>query len=263
MYLLALWSELVRRNRLLTFSGLAYLFLFIILVLVALFDSTVILGINRWIKPMKFAISIAIFQWTMGWLMKHLEARRDKVRLISRGIVMTMLAEIIPIVAQPARGKLSHFNQETAFDAAVFSFMGIMILINTILVLYALVLFFTVPSGLPKAYLWGIRYGMIIFFLASIEGGLIAIFLRHSVGAPDGGPGLPFINWSTQGGDLRVAHFIGLHALQVLPIFGYLIDRNKNTRAVALTTAVAVIYLAITALTFAQALMGRPLIGLE
>ncbi|HZS08632.1 MAG TPA: hypothetical protein VFD58_27610 [Blastocatellia bacterium] len=262
MKIAELWAELLRRNRVLAISGLCYLVLFLALAVVALFDSTLVMGINRWIKPMKFALSIAIFQWTLGWLMKHLEARRDKVRIISRGVAITMLAEIIPIAGQAARGRISHFNADSPFDAAVFAFMGVMIALNTLLLIYTLTLFFTTPVKVPKSYLWGIRLGLLLFIVFSLEGGAMVARLGHSVGVPDGGPGVPFINWSTRGGDLRIAHFVGLHALQVLPLTGFLLHRFRAVRPVGWTFAVAFAYGAMAVLLFVWAMMGRPLLAL-
>ncbi len=263
----ALWSELWQRNRLLAISGLGYLLLFSVLAIIAAFDATTILGINRWIKPMKFAISIAVFQWTMAWLLAHLKAKPGAVRLITRGIIITMLAEIIPTVGQAARGTTSHFNVTTPFDGAVFSFMGVMIVLNTLLIIYMIVLFFRVPVKIPAAYLWGIRLGLIIFVLASIEGGLMAAMLRHSIGVADGGAGLPFVNWSVRGGDLRVAHFVGLHALQVLPFVGFLLGRFGKQlsaiRPVTLTIGFAAVYALLTAWLFIEAMAGRPMLALN
>ncbi len=267
MNITALWSELLRRNRLLAIAGLGYVLLFSVLAVIAAFDAMTILGINRWIKPMKFAISIAVFQWTMAWLLAYLNTKPQAVRLITWGIIITMLAEIMPIVGQAARGTTSHFNVTTPFDGAIFSLMGVMILINTLLIVYALMLFFTTPVNLPAAYLWGIRLGLIIFVLASIEGGLMAAMLHHSIGVADGGAGLPFVNWSTRGGDLRIAHFVGLHALQVLPFVGFLLDRFGKQlsaiRPVTLTIGFAAVYALLTACLFIQAMAGRPLLALS
>lgn len=262
-----LWADLVAGNRLLAWSGLGYLVLFAVLAVVSQFDDTTVLGINRWIKPMKFAISIAIFQWTMAWLMRSIEGANVGVRLVSWVIFAAMLAEIVPIIGQAARGRLSHFNVATAFDGAVFILMGVMIGISTLATVYALVLFFTNPGPIPPAYLWGIRIGLLLFIVFSVEGGLMASRLAHSVGVPDGGPGLPFVNWSTRGGDLRIAHFVGIHALQAIPIVGFLLgrlgDRMTPVNAVWLTIVFGVVYAAVTSWLFLQALAGRPFIAMK
>ncbi|MGE0101633.1 MAG: hypothetical protein AB7H86_07850 [Blastocatellales bacterium] len=262
-----IWSELLASNRLLAISGAGYVALFAVLAVVAQFDDTTVLGINRWIKPMKFAISIAIFQWTMAWLMRSLEGANNGIRVISWVIFAAMLAEIVPIVGQAARGRLSHFNVSTAFDGAVFAMMGMMIGISTLATIYALVLFFTNPGRIPPAYLWGIRIGLLLFIVFSVEGGLMASRLAHTVGAPDGGPGLPFFNWSTRGGDLRIAHFVGIHALQAILLVGFLLgrlgDRMTPVNAVWLTVVFGVVYAAVTSWLFLQALAGRPLLTLK
>ncbi len=49
----------------------------------------------------------------------------------------------------------------------------------------------------------------------------------HTVDAPDGVHGLPFVNWSTAFGDLRVAHFFALHSLQAFPLLGLLISHTS------------------------------------
>jgi hypothetical protein len=89
--------------------------------------------------------------------------------------------------------------------------------------------------------------------------------MAHSVPRPDGGPGLPFVNWSTTTGDLRVAHFVGLHALQALPLAGYLLDRSATISRVARTRWVAALagaWLVVMGAAFMLALRGRPLVGI-
>jgi hypothetical protein len=233
--------------------------LFVLLALAAAFDDTAILGINRWIKPMKFAISIAIFTATMAWLLEYLRESERAVRGISRTIAVTMIGELVLITLQAARGVRSHFNDTSAFNGIVFSTMGALITINTIAAGYALYLFLRRPSAIRGAALAGVRGGLLIFVLASLQGFLMVGRGAHSVGIHDGGPGLPFVNWSTGAGDLRVAHFFGMHALQALPLLGFWIERRGHAVAWLRTTAAA--YFVIYAALVAQALAGRPLLS--
>jgi hypothetical protein len=134
--------------------------------------------------------------------------------------------------------------------------MGTTILINTL----AMVLFFAIirKDSPPQraAYIWGIRLGVLIFLLASAEGAIIVSNNAHTVGAADGGPGLPFVNWSTQYGDLRVAHFFGMHAMQLLPLIGFLF-RSRN-----LVVATSIVWVAAMGGLLLMALRGQPLLAL-
>lgn len=253
-------AELWSRNRLLAATSLANAALLVVLLLAALVDDTPILGINRWIKPMKFAISIAIFTGTMAWILAYLERSDRAVRGISRVVAATMFGEIALITMQAARGLRSHFNYETSLDNAIFQTMGAMIVVNTIAIGYAAYLFSRRSSKVSGAHLTGVRLGLIVFVLGSLVGAIMAVHDSHGVGVRDGGPGLPIVNWSTDGGDLRVAHFVGLHALQALPVAGWWLDRRRIAAARRLMRAAAFAWAFVTALLLAQALAGRPLV---
>ena len=111
-------------------------------------------------------------------------------------------------------------------------------------------------------YLWGVRLGVSLFVIASWLGFVIVANNGHTVPAPDGGPGLPFVNWSTTGGDLRIVHFFGMHAMQALPILGFLLDRSGIGAGRNVMVATAVVWLAAMGGLLMLALQGRPLLAL-
>lgn len=252
--------RLIHDQKVLIASGALCFGGLIVLVVISMFDSYEILGINRWIKPMKFCISIAIYLWTLAAYLHFVPGRGRAKKVIAWGASLLMVGEIVLIIMQAARKTTSHFNIATAFDNAVFSTMGMMIVVNTLLITYLLVIYFRERIDLPRSVLWGMRIGMAIFLLAAAEGAYMSVYLAHSVGVPDGGPGLPLVNWSTTGGDLRAAHFIGMHALQAVPVFGFAAEKLRPGAAVVLTIGFGALYLAVFAGTFIQALLGRPII---
>ena len=138
-----------------------------------------------------------------------------------------------------------------------------MIANNTVFVLVLLIFFLIRRYDLPRPYLWGIRSGLVIFLVASAIGGVMIAHGSHSVGIKDGGPGLPIVNWSTKGGDLRAAHFLGLHALQVLPIVGFLISRHrswKTSQKTAYVLALSGAYALLIGFLYFQAIQGLPVL---
>ena len=230
---------------------------------------------------MKFMTSITIFLWTVAWFMPDTEPKPRARAVVRWTIAVAMLAEIAMITTQAARGTTSHFNVATMFDNVAFSIMGVGVMFNTA----AMVLFlWIVRRDTPPAragYIWGIRVGLVMFLLASLQGTLIIGNAAHTVGAPDGGRGLPFVNWSTQYGDLRVAHFAAMHAMQGLPLLGFLLDRATRGRGITargitvrgdepsgssiprnVVIAAGILWVAVTGGLLFMALQGRPLLAL-
>jgi hypothetical protein len=259
------FSELRRRNRVLALLGWLNLAALAVILAVAPFDARTVAGLNPWVKPSKFLTSITAYVWTLAWLTRYVSAYRHSVRLISWGTVFVFVGEMVCIITQAARGRTSHFNVATPFDAAVFNTMGALIALNTLLVLFTQLLFLRPVERPAPAYLWGIRAGLLLFFFGSLEGIAIVLNGAHTVGAPDGGPGLPFVNWSTRAGDLRAAHFLAFHALQLLPLAGFCLSRFKPDwtprRQTACVLALAVVYALCVSLVFWQATAGRPLLS--
>lgn len=247
-------SQLHRRNKLLTRLGwLFWLLAFICTILYQAQPNNLITGINAWIKPFKFAASIALFSWTMAWFLHYLSDKKA-VHRYSIMVVVVMLIEQGIIMTQAFRGEKSHFNVSSSLHTILFAIMGVAITLLTVWTGYMTYLFFKQKTfTISSTYLWGIRLGMIFFVLFSFEGGLMAQRLAHSVGGPDGSPGLPLLNWSRDLGDLRVAHFFGIHALQLLPLAGRYLT-TKSTQLFVL----AALYFIMVMVYFVEALLGVP-----
>ena len=89
--------------------------------------------------------------------------------------------------------------------------------------------------------------------------------MAHAIGVEDGGHGLPFLNWSTEGGDLRAAHFFGLHALQIFPIVTHLIitKTNLGTRTrMLILLLLTLVFVSALSYIFTQAMNGHPLVNI-
>ncbi len=247
--------ELKRRNALLFWFGLFNLTVAIVCLILMPFEETQILGVNRWLKPFKFYSSVGIMVLTMGWLLYYLHHAK-KIRTYSWLIVITMFFENGLIIAQAIRKTTSHFNATSALNGMVFSLMGMLIAIFTITVIFVCISFFRQKQfSILTPYVWGIRLGLLFFIIFSLEGGLMVGLLKHTIGGPDGGPGLPLVNWSSQYGDLRIAHFTGIHSLQVLPLFGNYFAKTKKQ-----TIFFSVVYFLFASALFLQAMNGIPLL---
>jgi hypothetical protein len=202
-----------------------------------------------------FLLTVGLMRWGLGE-----GVSRSKVWL-GWGFGVAMIVENSVIALQSARGVRSHMNFSTPLDAGLFAVMGVAILVSTVGVGWLLSLWMQTSAGVEIAVVWGIRLGLLMLLLGSLEGVRMVMYGGHTVGAADGSAGLPFLNWSTRYGDMRIAHFFALHALQVFPVAGMALagTRWKDSAQVAVLVGFVVVYSAAVWWLFAEAMKGLPL----
>ncbi|PZG12061.1 hypothetical protein C1J01_33920 [Nonomuraea aridisoli] len=250
----------------------------VVFLALVLLDPRTLDGLPIWVKPLKFAVSFALYSFTWAWLLS-LRHRAGRVSWwMGTVLVAAGLTEVVLITFQAARGRHSHFNVSTQLDAAIWIAMGVTIGLLMIANLIAAILVIA-ERQTDRVNTWTVRIGLVISTLGVSSGALMVTGVpgqtwaetfagAHSVGVADGGPGLPLVGWSTVGGDLRVAHFVGMHALQLLPLFAMLLAalsarwavlRGEEVRA-RLVVVAGLAYAGLFLLVLWQALRGQPLI---
>ena len=222
--------------------------------------------VNPWIKPIKFSMSFSTFASTISLLLMALQIPRWQLTLVRRAIATSVGLEILSLAAQAWRSAYQ-LSGHSLLDTSLAQMTNSMVMVNTGIVCWMLVLFCAnrVRTDLiDRPMVSAIRYSMVIFLAGNAIGGYMLARGSHTVGVADGGPGLPFVNWSVIAGDLRIAHFIAIHAIQIVPLFAYILSqmapippvkyRRMAVGALAIAVSVAV------GATFIQAALGRPLI---
>jgi hypothetical protein len=246
--------HLKQRNETLFYYGFICLILSLVFLLLTKVTTTQVYNVNAWFKPFKFAFSTFLFAWAMAWYCYYLP--NFNIKLFNWAVIILLGFEIVYIALQASKGQLSHYNLSTPVYAALYSMMALAASAVTIYTAYVGLLFFTNTfPDLPSYYLWAIRFGIILFVIFSFEGFAMGSRLNHSVGALNDNSSWFIIGWSKTVGDLRVAHFIGMHALQVLPVLSFYVFKNTK-----LTLALSLLYGLLALLTLIQALQGKPLI---
>ncbi|MFB7590702.1 hypothetical protein [Streptomyces sp. NPDC056169] len=245
-------------------------------------DDRILVGVPIWTKPLKFSIALIAYTLSLAWMLSLLAppARAHRVGWWAGTVVaVALLIEMVFITLQAVRGTQSHFNHATPFDNAVFQIMGASIVILWLSALVIAVLLLRARI-LDRATAWAVRLSSFLALAGAAVGFLMTsptpeqlavddspITGAHSVGVPDGGPSMPLTGWSTTGGDLRIPHFFGMHALQLLPLLllvlaalaprvARLADERVKLR---LTLTAAGVYAATFALLTWQALRGQAL----
>ena len=259
-------SELMERHRLLAAYGLALILLAAIAVALQAIDPrTLASGVNVWVKPAKFLSSVGIFAVTAAWFFGYVRPERRRSRAMRATVALLVVAgafELAYIGWQGANGLESHFNNDTDFHSIMYSLMGLfaVLLVGT-----------TVPlaweigrrpaPGLRPDFVAAMVTGLLLtFLLGGGLGGYMSAQPGHSVGL-EGGQ-VPLFGWNRSGGDLRIAHFLGIHAEQAIPLLAALLGGVAAPARQRLLIAGIAAYVALTLAIFFQANAGRALLPL-
>ncbi len=255
-----------RRQPLLWSAAIVLLVMMVPTFAAFLLDGRVVNDVNVWNKPLKFEFSLALFLGTLAWFWGYLPDERRRGRFLT-GFATVSVAlvayEMIYMIIQSGRGVGSHFNTATPLEGIFFILMGLAALIFTALPLPLGIAIARSPSNdLAPAFRLSVILGLILtFLLGAVAGIAISVNGGHWVGGlhTDAG-GFPIFGWTRTGGDLRVAHFFGIHAMQILPVAGWLIARLRPNGRGFVWLAAGLLVL-VSAYTLVEALMGRPFLG--
>jgi hypothetical protein len=233
-------------------------------------DARQLSGVSVWAKPLKFELSLALHWATVALLLGLLDPARQGMPLVRWALrigAFATLVELLYIVLQAARGRASHFNNDTLLEAILYTALmgtGALLIVATTAAL-GLALWRHPAGGRRDAAWLGAVLGLLVASVATL---LVAVPLSSGAIAGPGpwvggersnGAGLPLVGWSVTGGDLRVPHFVATHLLQLLPLAGWLLGRWWPARARAAVAACAVVGVLAVAGTMAQAVSGQPL----
>jgi hypothetical protein len=243
-------------------------------------DSRMLTGAPIWLKVVKFSVSFVLYGVTLAWMLSLLPKRSRAAEWAATVGTVMIVSEMVVITTQVIRGRTSHFNETTALDGALWSIMGSSIMVFWVAQLVIAVVLARAALG-DRTAAYGVRLGLLVSLLGMLAAipmtlpsaapGIDGISGAHSVGVTDGGPGLPITGWSTTGGDLRIGHFVGLHALQALPLLALGLSllarrsrrfgaRFDETTRVRLLLVAAGAYTGLMTMLTWQALRGQPLL---
>ena len=261
--------------------GFYFSFLFLLVSIFGLIiDDRILQYVPIWLKPFKFSVSSVIFIGSILYFLKYISNQKF-IYLTNKIVSYGLMIELLIIFLQAYRGKMSHFNNQTFEDFILFQIMAITIVCVWLgFGVYAWKLFKSTEYGNDLVFK-GIQVGAIITFLTmpfaftmpqpsktqlqeiiKNKSQIGLVVGSHTVDEKDPSQTYPLTGWAKTGGDLRIAHFLGLHALQILPILAFLLNGMtftiSNKKRILSTTGF--FYLLLVAVVLVQALKGIPII---
>lgn len=261
----SLFSRWYGRETLLARTTLFVLALTPLLLVAASIDDQTMNGINIWTKPIKFNLSIVMYlgtlTWFAGWVDNSLLARKS-YRIYARILCGTLLFMLPWLYSAALVGEPAHFNREHPVLAPMYSLMGVVsVLFTTGAIVFAVLIGINRNSPLATYFRCAVVCSLVISFVFTVVmAGELASMDSHWIGGTASDQnGLWLLGWSRDGGDLRVAHFFSLHAMQIIPLVALIgLPKNAIARPRISAAMLSAVYCGLLFYVYFQAKSGAP-----
>lgn len=205
-------------SKLLVIYGLIMLVALVLTFAWSLDDDRLIREVGVWVKPMKFMASTAMFALTTVWLIKLAHSNVDETEVfywITALLISTSLFEVVYISYQASQAAPSHYNVADPFHAFMFGVMALAAVgLTASQAWLAWEIWKEQSTGTLQVETLGVLVGLVLtFVLSTVSGFMLG---GHQ---PPAGQGLPIVGWHLVK-DIRPAHFLGVHAQQLIPLWG-------------------------------------------
>ena len=225
------WQLLSWASKFLVSYGLIMLLALVFCYVWSLSDHRLIREVGVWVKPMKFMLSTALFALTTVWVLKVAHSDLDQMPVypwIVALLVLTSLFEVAYISYQASQGSASHYNVSDPFHAFMFGVMAVAAVGLTFSQAWLAWEIWQEQKGADlRVETLGVILGLTMTFVLSTISGFML-----GGNQPPSGQGIPIVGWHLYK-DIRPAHFLGVHAQQLIPLWGLIAAKFMGTFSTA------------------------------
>ena len=225
------WQSLSWASKFLVSYGLIMLLALVFCYVWSLSDHRLIREVGVWVKPMKFMLSTALFALTTVWVLKVAHSDLDQMPVypwIVALLVLTSLFEVVYISYQASQGSASHYNVSDPFHAFMFGVMAVAAVGLTFSQAWLAWEIWNEQKGADlRVETLGVIIGLTMTFVLSTISGFML-----GGNQPPSGQGIPIVGWHLYK-DIRPAHFLSVHAQQLIPLWGLIAAKFMGTFSTA------------------------------
>lgn len=171
-------------------------------------------SLSTWLKPAKFAVSIFLYAASFNIFQRYITSHKRLIKFAISASVAGGFIELASALAQAALAWSAHSNACVEGALLITGRLAIMPLAFLDLIFFAALM---KEKNLPPVMGSAIKWGMLLTAIGFIPGFIllapehVQVALSH--------------NAFCSSGNLRIAHFIGIHALQIIPLVALYVER--------------------------------------